>query len=197
MITKNETRNLYYIDRDTNLDQLIEKIVKTKRAELTVFLRRQKERLEDKPAGEYLTIDDTTKLKEGELERMQRFFRGAVIPYYARQKYNIWSEAIEPDDLFKAANEIKRAVGFMKYDYTGHITDEVNSMANFDRAKDLNEFLNMVQVVCFDDDDFIFPDSEYFRKLEKQKGRHAAQRQVYLELYEKVKNKHYKRDITD
>jgi hypothetical protein len=135
------------------------------------------------------------KLKEGELERMQRFFRGAVVPYYVRQKYDIWSEGIASDDLAKGTEEIKRAVGFLKYDSTGHITEEVNSMTTFERTKDLNEFLNMIQAVCFDDEALIFPDSEYFRKLEKEKGRHGAQRQTFLELYEKVKNRHYKREI--
>lgn len=195
MITKSQVKSLFYLDRDTDLNGLVDEIIRRKRSEILVFLQRQQDRLQEKEAGEYFTVEDTLKLKEGELEKMLRFFRGAVIPYYARQKYDIWSDGISSEDLYKATEEVKRAVGFMKYDSTGHQTDEVNSMANFERVKDLNEFLNMVQEVCFDDNAFIFPDSEKFRKLEKEKGRHSAQRQVFLELYEKVKNKYYKREI--
>jgi len=195
MILKNIVKSLFFLDRDTDVNELAEEILRQKRAEIIVFLQRQHERLQEKDAGEYFTVEDVLKLKEGELERMQRFFRGAVVPYYVRQKYDIWSEGIESEALTKGTEEIKRAVGFLKYDSTGHITQEVNSMTTFERTKDLNEFLNMIQAVCFDDEAFIFPDSEYFRKLEKEKGRHGAQRQTFLELYEKVKNRHYKREI--
>lgn len=197
MITKSQVKTLYYLDRDTDINVLTNEIMRTKKAEITVFLQRHHERLQEKDAGEYFTVEDILKLKDGELEKMQRFFRGAVVPYYVRQKYNIWTDSIDSEDLYNGTNEIKRAIGFMKYDHTGHITEEVNSMTSFERVKDLNEFLTMVQEVCFDDEAFIFPDSEYFKKLEKLKGRHAAQRQVSQELHEKVKNKHYKREIID
>ncbi len=197
MILKNQTRSLYYLDRDTDIPELVDEMLRVKRAELTVFLGRQQDRLQEKDAGKYYTVEDNAKLKDGELENMQRFFRGAVVPYYARQSRNIWSEGIEGEVLYECTNEIKRRVGFLKYDHTGHITDEVNSMTTFERVKDLNEWLNMVQAVCFDDEVYIFPDSEHFKKLEADKGRSAAQRQVFLELYEKVKNKHYKREIID
>lgn len=197
MILKNVVKTLFYLDRDTDVNELAEDILRTKRAEIIVFLQRQSERLQEKEAGEYFTVEDSLKLKDGELEKMQRFFRGAVVPYYVRQKFNIWTEGIESDVLYQGTEEIKRRVGFLKYDSTGHLTDKVNSMSTFERVKDLNEFLNMVEAVCFDDEAFIFPDSDYFKKLEKDKGRHAAQRQTFLELYEKVKNKHYKREIID
>ena len=195
MITKSQTKSLYYLDRDTDVVELVDRMMATKRAELIVFLERQHSRLQEKQAGEYFTVEDVTKLKEGELENMQRFFRGAVVPYYTRQKYDIWSDTMASDDLDKGTKEIKRAIGFLKYDSTGHITDEVNSMTTFERVKDLNEFLKMVEEVCFDDEAFIFPDSKHFKDLEKEKGRASAQRQVFLELYEKTKNRHYKREI--
>jgi hypothetical protein len=195
MILKGLTKSLFYLDRDTDVNQLANEILRVKKAELVVFLERQHNRLQEKDAGEYFTVEDITKLKDGELEKMQRFFRGAVVPYYARQQYNIWSEFIDDEHIIKATEEIKKRVGFLKYDHTGHITQEVNSMATFERVKDLNEFLNMIQVVCFDDEGHIFPDSEYFKKLEKEKGRQATQRQCYLELHEKVKNKHFNREI--
>lgn len=197
MITKSQVKSLFYLDRDTDVNSLAEEILRMKRSEIIVFLERQHDRLQEKDAGEYFTVEDVLKLKDGELERMQRFFRGAVIPYFARQKYNIWTDGIGSDILYKATEEVKRAVGFTKYDHTGHQTDEVNSMSSFSKVKDLNEFLNMVQTVCFDDEAFIFPDSDLFKKLEKEKGREAAQRQVFKELYEKVKNRYYKREIID
>lgn len=192
MITKNQTKALYYLDRDTDINSLVDEMFRVKRAEVIVFLQREQERLQGKDAGEYYTIEDVTRRKDGELEKMMRFFRGAVVPYYARQSRDIWSEGIESDTLYECTNEIKRAVGFLKYDHTGHLTEEVNSLANFERVKDFNEFLTMVEAVVFQDQGYIFPDSEHFRQLEKDKGRHAAQRQVFIELYQKVKNQHYK-----
>lgn len=195
MITKNQTKCLYYLDRDTDVNSLVSEILRVKRAEMLVFLQRQHDRLQEKNAGEYFTVEDVTKLKDGELEKMQRFFRGAVVPYYVRQQYDIWSEHIPDEMVVQGTDEIKRAIGFLKYDHTGHISQEVNSMATFERVKDLNEFLTMVEAVCFTDNGLIFPDSEYFKGLEKDKGREATQRQVMIELHEKVKNKHYKREI--
>lgn len=196
MITKNQTKTLFYLDRDTNISTLIDEMLRVKRSELVVFLSRQQDRLQEKAAGEYFTVEDTTKLKEGELEKMLRFFRGAVVPYYVRQKHDIWSPAVDPDLLYAETIEMKKAVGFLKYDSTGHLTDEVNSMTTFERVKDLNEFLKNIELVCFEDQGYIFPDSEHFRKLEKDKGRHAAQRQVVEELHEKIKNLYKDRKIT-
>lgn len=195
MITKNQTKSLFYLDRDTNVSKLADEILKVKRAEMIVFLQRQHARLQEKDAGEYFTVEDVLKLKDGELENMQRFFRGAVVPYYVRQKYNEWDEIIDHRKIIEGTEEIKKRVGFMKYDHTGHITQEVNSMVTFELVKDLNEFLKMVEVVCFDDEGLIFPDSKYFKGLEKEKGREATQRQCIQELHEKVKNKHYNREI--
>ncbi len=195
MITKTGVKSLFYLDRDTDINALADEILRVKRSETIVFLQRQFERLQEKEAGEYFTVEDTLKLKEGELEKMQRFFRGAVVPYYVRQKYDIWTDGISHDDLIKGTEEIKRAIGFMRYDSTGHITDDVNSMATFERVKDLNEFLKMVEEVCFDDEALIFPDSKHFRELEKSKGRFEAQRQVFMELREKVKNRYQGREI--
>jgi len=195
MITKSQTKSLFYLDRDTDINELASEIMRVKRSEILVFLQRQHERLQEKKPGEYFTVEDVLKLKDGELEKMNRFFRGAVIPYFARQKYDIWTDDISSDDIHKATEEVKRAVGFLKYDHTGHLTEEVNSMASFERCKDLNEFLNMVQVVCFDDEGFIFPDSEHFHKVVQAKGRDEANRQMFHELHEKVKNKFAGREI--
>lgn len=197
MITKNQTKNLFYLDRDTDVPALVDQVLKTKRSEAIVFLNRMIDRLNEKDAGEYYTLEDILRVKDGELEKMMRFFRGAVVPYYVRQTREVWTESIPSELLEECTIEIKRSIGFLKYDYTGHITNEVNSLATFERIKDFNEFITMVQEVCFDDDGLIFPDSEHFKNLEKEKGRDAAQRQVFYELLEKVKNKHYKRQLNN
>lgn len=197
MITKNQTRSLYFIDRDTDINVLVDKILRVKKSEALVFLERQKNRLQEKDAGTYFTLEDILKTKEGELENMQRFFRGAVVPYYARQKHNIWTEKIDSSYLDDATNDIKRSVGFMKYDHTGHQTDEVNSMSTFEKVKDLNEWLKAVEEVCFDDNVYIFPNSKHFKALCHQKGKDIAQRQIIKELHEKIKNKFKNREIID
>lgn len=195
MITKNQTKCLYYLDRDTDIIKLVDEMMRVKRAEALVFLQKHKDRLQEKEAGEYFTAEDTLKLKEGELENMNRFFRGAVVPYYVRQKYDVWTPTIPSSIIKQGTEEIKRAVGFLKYDSSGHLTDEVNSLSTFDRVKDLNLFLTSIEEVCFDDEALIFPDSAYFKELVARKGRVAAQRQVCLELHEKIKNKFPNRKI--
>lgn len=189
MILKTLTKTLHFLDRDTDVPVLVEEILRQKRAEITVFIERQKDRLQEKDAGEYFTLEDSLKVKEGELENMQRFFRGAVIPYYAMQSRNAWGEDLSSGIIDDATDEVKREVGFFKYDHSGHITDEVNSMANFERVKDLNEFLHQVEDVCFKDQGYIFPDSKHFKELVKLKGREAAQRQVLQELYQQYKTR--------
>jgi len=189
MILKNLTKSLHYLDRDTDVPALVDEILRLKRAEITVFIERQKDRLQEKEAGDYFTLEDVLKVKEGELENMQRFFRGAVIPYYAMQSRNVWGEDLSSALLDDCTEEVKKEVGFLKYDHTGHITDEVNSMTTFERVKDLNDFLHTIEEVCFKDQGYIFPDSQHFKDLVKAKGRDAAQLQVLQELYQQYKNR--------
>ena len=195
MITKNQTKSLYYLDRDSNIDELVERILNVKRGEITVFMKREQDRLQEKDAGTYFTLEDTLKRKDGELENMMRFFRGAVVPYYVRQQMHVWDDRIPSSLIAEATNEIKRRVGFLKYNHEGYVTDEVNSLLTFERVKDFVQFIEMVMEVCFEDEGHIFPDSDYFKKLEKSKGREAAQRQVLAELKEKIKNKYPDREI--
>lgn len=190
MILKNLTKTLHYLDRDTDLDDLVEEILRQKRAEITVFLQRMQGNLQEKEAGEFYTLEDTLKVKEGELENMQRFFRGAVVPYYMRQSRDLWDDEIPAGLAEECTIEIKKQVGFLRYDHTGHITDEVNSMTTFERVKDLVEFLNTIEEVVFNDQGYIFPDSKHFKELVKLKGREAASRQAIQELRQKVKNLH-------
>ena len=189
MILKTLTKSLYYLDRDTDVDILVDEILRAKKAEIKIFIERQKNRLQEKEAGSYFTLEDILKVKEGELENMQRFFRGAVVPYYAMQSRDVWESTLKSKLLSECTKEIKLAVGFVKYDHTGHITDEVNSMTTFERVKDLNEFLHTIEEVCFNDQGYIYPDSKHFKELENQKGRIPAQLQVRQELYQKYKNR--------
>lgn len=195
MITKTNIRSLYYLDRDTDIDSLVDEMLKVKRSEAIVFLKRQQDRLQEKDATKYFTLEDSLKLKDGELENMMRFFRGAVVPYYIRQSRWIWRSPLTTLLVKECTEEIKRSVGFLKYNSSGHITDEVNSLLTFEKVKDFNAFLTMIEEVCFEDHAYIFPDSEHFKKLEKAKGRDAAQRQVLQELEEKIKNKFPDRKI--
>lgn len=197
MITKTNIRSLYYLDRDTDIDALVDEMLKVKRSEAIVFLKRQQDRLQEKDATKYFTLEDSLKLKDGELENMMRFFRGAVVPYYIRQSRGVWTEKLPTPLVIECTDEIKRSVGFLKYDSTGHLTDEVNSLLTFEKVKDFNAFLTMIEEVCFEDLGYIFPDSEHFKKIEKAKGREAAQRQVFHELKEKIKNKFPDRKIID
>lgn len=195
MVNNKNVKNVYYLDQKTDLERLVNSMQKHRRAELIEFLEAKQNKLQSKKAGEYYTIEDVVKAKDGELENMQRFFRGAVVPYYVRQEYDLWDEKISAEYLKRGTKEIKKQVGFMRYDHTGHMTKEVNSMATFRRVKDLREFLDMIEDVCFNDRGYIYPDSDYFNTLETQKGRSAAKRQVFLELKEKAKNKHYNREL--
>jgi hypothetical protein len=189
MISKNQSRLLYYLDRDTDVPALVDRMLRARRVESIQLLERLKLRLQEKQAGEYYTVEDRIALKDGELEKMMRFYRGAVVPYFFRQSYDHWEEEIPRGAMETCHEEVKTAVGFMRYDHTGHITKETNSLATFERVRDFNEFLTHVEAVCFQDRALIFPDSEHFLKLEKEKGRAAAQRQVFEELLEKHKNR--------
>lgn len=196
MISQNQSRLLYYLDRNTDVPALVDKMLRARRVESIQLIERLRLRLEEKQGGEYFTVEDRVSLKDGELEKMMRFYRGAVIPYFFRQQYDHWDEEMPRGAMEACHEEVKMSVGFMRYDHTGHITKETNSLATFERVKDFNEFLTHVEAVCFQDNSFIFPNSEHFLKLEKAKGRAAAQRQVFEELREKHKNRFAGREIT-
>lgn len=192
MISKNFCKQYHYLDRDTDIEQLASEMMPALKSELMNFLQYKQTLLQAKDAGEFITLEHMVKAKEGELEKMNLFFRGPVVEYYFRQKYDYWNlnDPIPASHLNDATDEIKRAVGFTLYDHTGKKTDDVNSMMTFTTVKALNEFLNDIENVCFNDQGYIFPDSDHFKKLLKLKGRQSAKRQVIGELHDRVKNKH-------
>lgn len=189
MITAKQCKSLYYLDRDSDVGELVEKILAKKKQELYIFIERKKNELQPKEAGEFFTLEDVLKCKDGGLEKMQYFFRAAVVPYYIRQEYDFWDEKIPIDMLIEGTKKMKRSVGFTLYDHTGKKTDEVNSMTTFKTIKQLNEFITDLENVCFVDNDYFFPDSKHFNALVEKKGRKAAKRQVLSELQEKWRNR--------
>lgn len=196
MITSKQTKNLYYLDRDSHIAELVEEIIQNKRREVTTFLERKKNDLESKDPGEFWTIEDTTKCKDGGLEKMMFFFRAAVVPYFVRQENNFWESKIPVELLVKGADEMKRSIGFTLYNLEGQKTEEPNSMTVFKTIKELQEFLTDLENVCFLDRDFFFPDSKHFNELIEMKGREATKTQVLGELHEKFKNKFQDREVT-
>lgn len=188
---------VHYLDRDTNLDTLTDEIMHAMRDDVRAFLEFKQNILMGKEAGEFITLEHVLRAKEGELDKMNLFFRGPVVEYYFRQKFDYWNlnEPIPASHLNDTTDEIKRMVGFTLYDHEGRKTDEPNSMTTFQTLKALNEFLNDIENVCFIDQGYIFPDSAHFKALVKRKGRESAKRQVMRELYEKVKNQHAGRDV--
>jgi hypothetical protein len=197
MISKNFIKETHYLDRDTNIEDLAEQIAVDFMGDLVPFLEYKQNLLEGKSAGDYIGLDHILRSKEGDLERMNLFFRGPVVEYYFRQEHGYWNEeAIPASHINDTTDEIKRMVGFTLYDHEGHKTDDVNSMTTFTTVKALNEFLNDIEHVCFDDKGHIFPESAHFKSLLKSKGREGAKRQVIHELHEKVKNKYQDREIT-
>lgn len=200
MISKNFVKESFFIDRDTNIQDLVSSIMRdsTFEADLLNFLEYKQNMLEGKSAGEFISLEHIVRAKEGDLDKMNLFFRGPVVEYYFRQEYGFWNrDRIPSSNLNDTTDEIKRAVGFTLYDHEGHKTDDVNSMTTFTTVKALNEFLNDIENVCFIDKGFIFPDSAHFKALLRSKGREGAKRQVMNELHEKVKNKYQNRNITE
>ena len=160
MISKNFTKQLHYIDRDTNVPQLANEMMQAMLPELVMFLEYKQNLLQGKDAGEFITVEHIARAKEGELDRMHLFYRGPVVEYYFRQKFDFWNlnDPIPASHLNDTSDEIKRMVGFTLYDHTGKKTDEPNSLTTFQRVKDMAEFLNDIEQICFEDQGYFWPD---------------------------------------
>lgn len=189
MITRNKVQNLYYIDRDTDIHAIIRQVQRDVERELEPLLEQKKIELQEKEAGEYFTIKSTFDVINNALQKIFAFFRGPVIEYYARQKYDDYSNKLDRAVITDVTDDIKRATGFVLYDSKGRQTDQVNSLLSFAQAKDVAEWLEDVRAVCFDDQGYIFPDSDHFNNLVKLKGEDFAKRQVITELKTRVENK--------
>lgn len=190
-----QLKQQYLLDRDTDIIALAEEIINQDRKELIEFLKEKQALLHEKDLGEYFIVDKVIKLKEGELAKMERFFRGPVVEYYTRQSRDIWTEKVSHSILSLCTDELKRRVGFILYDEKGYPTEEVNSITSFKRVKDFRKFLEDIENVCFKDNDYIFPDSKHFKELTKEKGIDSAMRQVISELFISYKNKFFNQEI--
>lgn len=189
MITKNKVKNLTYIDRDSNAEEIVDKLFKNSRDEMILFVQSHIDKLQSKDAGTFYTVIDEFKIVNEEMQNQIEFYKGAVTHYYARQLKDYWGETIPASILKECDKEIKKRVGFICYDWEGKPTNETNSVLNFRDTKEFSLFLNDVENVCFEDEGYMFPDSEHFKLLVKEKGRGIAIRQAFNELKAWYKNK--------
>lgn len=189
MIVRNKCQNMYYIDRDTDIHTLIKKMQSDQLRELVPLLEQKKLELQEKEAGEYFTVKSTFDIINNALQKIYAFFRGPVIEYYMRQKLDDYDGKLDRKLVAEATDDIKRGVGFVLYDTQGKPTKKVNSLLAFEQAKEMAEWLETVKNICFDDQGYLFPDSDHFNELFKSKGEESAKRQVIEELKIWVKNK--------
>lgn len=194
MIGKNKSKHLFYIDRDTDIDKLIERMVSEMKNEWRHLFETEKNNLQAK-ATEFVTVENNLTVGNTEMQRMTRFYKGAVLPYYYRQEYGDWDHEITSDQLDDIDKEVKRKVGFVLYDHTGMKTNEVNSTTTFKLARDFADFLNDIENVCFTDNGYIFPDSDEYKKREKKYGVEVAKAWAANTLKEKILNKYKDRVI--
>ena len=182
MITKNKVKNISYADRDSKPNEVVTQLFEKSKDECVLFLEHEIEKMQDKDAGTYRTVELEMKVINKEIENMRAFFMGAVAPYYCRQMKEFWGDKIPKELLEDCVKEIKRKVGFILYGWDGHPTNEVNSITNFRESKEFAEFITNVENVCFADNGLLFPNSDHFNELVETKGRSIAERQSLNEL---------------
>lgn len=177
-----EIKNLYYLDRDTNIEKLAESILKKKKETLLDYLKYYQNVLHEREAGEFFPIEDSIKLKDKSIDKTMVFYKSAVIQYYMRQEYDLWQDKLSSEMIERGDKEIKEKVGFILYTIEGKPTGQVNSITNFKQLKEMNVFLKQVENVCFKDNGYMFPDSKHFNNLKNTKGLEPAKLQIMHEL---------------
>jgi len=197
MITKNKSKHIHYLDRDTDIESLLAEMMNRMIPEWRTVLEDEQMNLQGKDAGEFRTIDNTFSIGNTELQRMLRFYKGAVIPYFYRQEYGNWDEKISGENLQDTDMQMKRMIGFVLYDTKGKKTTDVNSTLTFKLAREFNEFLTDIENVCFTDNGYIFPDATEYKKREKEHGVGGAKVWATTVLKEKIMNKYPNREIND
>lgn len=195
MITKNTSKNTYYIERDTVVGNVLEKMIFQIVKELKPMIEENINLLKGKEAGEYRTLDVTAKIGNTEMSRLIRYYKSAVVTGYYRQNYGNWDRKIDAHELRDADAEIKTLVGFVERDSQGNQTDIPNSITNFKLVKDFLQFLTDVENVCFIDNDYLFPDAKEYKDTEKKKGREVAKREWLDKLKNHIKNKFPNREM--
>lgn len=195
MLSKNKSKHIFYVDRDTDVESLLREMTTRMIPEWRALIEAEKNNLQEKEAGEFRTIDNTLTIGNTELQRLIRFYKGAVVPYFYRQEYGNWREKISADNLVDTDKQIKRMIGFVERDETGAKTNEPNSVLVFKLAKDFNQFLTDIENVCFTDNGYIFPDSAEFKKKEKEYGKGGAKAWAEDVLKEAIMNKYPDREL--
>jgi hypothetical protein len=178
----------YYIDRDTDTAKLANKMLKEAEPFLNQFLLGHHNRLQGREPGEYFTVDFGALLRDGGLEYLTRFYKGAVLQYYYRQSRDYWGGKFTTAMGVEVDKELKKETGFVLYDDTGIPTGEVNSTKNYKTVTAFSQWLNVIKEAIFEPNGYLFPDSKHYKALEKAKGRHAAKVQVFNELKTHYKN---------
>lgn len=188
MITKNKSKIVTYIDRESIAKDIVATIFAKAQDEFIEYVQSKIDKLQEKDAGHYFTLDLILQAMNKEIENMRAFYKGAVVPYYCRQMKDYWGDTIPASLLNECDEEIKTHVGYVIYDSLGNATGETNSITNFYETKEFTNFLNDVENVCFKDSELLFPDSEHYKELEKTKGRTVASWQAFQELKQWHKN---------
>ena len=188
MITKNKSKIVIYIDRESIAKDIVATIFAKAQDEFIEYVQSKIDKLQEKDAGHYFTLDLILQAMNKEIENMRAFYKGAVVPYYCRQMKDYWGDTIPASLLNECDEEIKTHVGYVIYDSLGNTTGETNSITNFYETKEFTNFLNDVENVCFKDSELLFPDSQHYKELEKTKGRTVASWQAFQELKQWHKN---------
>jgi len=177
-----EIQNLFYLDRDTNIEKLAESILQNKRNTLLKFLKHHQDVLQEREAGEFFPIEDSIKIKDKSIDKMITFYKSAVVQYYIRQEYDVWEEKLTPEQLERGDKEMKEKIGYILYGIDGKPTGKVNSVTAFKQLKEMNTFLKQIEEVCFKDNGYMFPDSKHFNTLKDAKGLGPAKLKIMYEL---------------
>lgn len=195
MITKNKSKHLFYIDRDTDIESLMAEMMNRMIPEWRVVLEEELNSLQEKEVGAFRTIDNTMTIGNTELQNLIRFYKCAVVPYFYRQEYGNWSEKINAENLIDTDTQIKRMIGFVERDEKGNKTTIANSVLTFKLAKDFNQFLTDIENVCFTDYGYVFPDSKEYKAMEKKYGAPGAKKWAEDVLKEAIMNKYPDREL--
>ncbi len=172
-----------YIDRDSNEDEIINQIIKWAKSQRGI-IRNEIAKLQEKP-GEFRIINLPDKIKplNREIQRMLAFLWGAVVPYYYRQKYDIYDRnfKMSKEQQQEVMDEFKAAVGFYRFNSNGEITG-LNSLTTLQETKEFANFINDVRREVFgiypeqndDEGHYLFPNSEKYKENYSKRGKEYA-----------------------
>jgi len=172
-----------YIDRDTKEDEVISELIKWAKSQRP-HIRKIINSLQEKPTEfRIISLPDRIKAVNREIQRMQAFLWGAVVPYYYRQKHDVYDRdfKIPSDELQKTMDELKEAVGFYRFNSKGEIMG-LNSLKTLGETKEFANFINDIRREVFgiepeqedDQGHYLFPNSEKYKENYKKGGKTYA-----------------------